>query len=828
MINKMVFFIILFSFAVTVLYGNEYEWYTQSFPWVGEEGQDPEVVFADLIEQDKLVSVIFEGFSAFWYDECSCGWINDIGKIRNDCVYKIKVRKDVIPKRIFKKTEIQPYREPTVIIVDINGGGDYLTIQEGIDAATNGDTVLVYPGTYIENINYNGKNITLASLYLTTQNSSYIDSTKIDGNQNGSVVTFESGEDSTAVLYGFTIQNGSGTYYSHNYHGGGILCISSNPSINNCIIENNSAEQGGGICCVSSNIILAGVIIKNNNAEYGGGGIFLANNSTASFNAYERCNIFLNYGSNSCDLRSVNCDIIDIVVDTFTVLEPDNYFAYPVDYFTFDILNYKIEPVNQDLYVNPDGDNSNSGLTPQEPLKNISYALTKIVSDSTYPNNIHLTNGIYSPSLTEEIFPLNCRNYVSIIGEDDEYTILDGNSLSGIIACVFGDNHFSIENLTIKNGSASIGGGIRFSSNSSATIKNVIIKDNIANAGSGVLCNNNCSPIFENVTIKNNLAESTESGVSLSNNCNPVFINSKITGNYTTFPDAISGICCKVESNPIFINTEIVNNITEAISGLATYSGYSNFCDPILINCTICNNSDATDGTINQLDNTNVTLINCILRNYSDDEIFFSTSGDPDTVTISYTNIEDSIYGINTNNNGTIHWLEGNIDSLPQFVGGDPFSYELLPGSPCIDAGTPDTTGLNLPPYDLAGNPRIYNGRIDIGAYEWQGQGIDKPDTSFINKLYLFQNKPNPFSSSTTITFISADYERLKDYKLSIYNARGQLIKTYNGKKDNFWVKTDIVWDGTDENGNKVSPGVYFYKLSYGENSVARKMIFLR
>ncbi|MBC8526775.1 MAG: T9SS type A sorting domain-containing protein [Candidatus Cloacimonetes bacterium] len=168
------------------------------------------------------------------------------------------------------------------------------------------------------------------------------------------------------------------------------------------------------------------------------------------------------------------------------------------------------------------------------------------------------------------------------------------------------------------------------------------------------------------------------------------------------------------------------------------------------------------------------------------------------------------------------------MDSIPQFVGGDPFSYELTEGSPCIDAGTPDTTGLNLPPTDLAGYPRIYNGRIDIGAYEYQGNAVEEPDTSFINKLYLFQNKPNPFSSSTTITFISADYERIKDYKLSIYNAKGQLIRIYNGKKNNFWVKTDIVWDGTDEDGNKVSPGVYFYKLSYGKNSVVSKMIFMR
>ncbi len=65
----------------------------------------------------------------------------------------------------------------------INIPADYSTIQEGIDAASDGDTVLVAAGTYVENINYNGKNIVVGSLYLTTQDTAYISSTIIDGNQ---------------------------------------------------------------------------------------------------------------------------------------------------------------------------------------------------------------------------------------------------------------------------------------------------------------------------------------------------------------------------------------------------------------------------------------------------------------------------------------------------------------------------------------------------------------------------------------------------------------------------------------------------------------------
>ena len=90
---------------------------------------------------------------------------------------------------------------------------DFETIQGGIEAADDGDTVLVHPGTYVENINFLGKAITVASLFLTTGDTAYIDSTVIDGNANGhSVVVFCNEETEDAILTGFTIQNGSTDY----------------------------------------------------------------------------------------------------------------------------------------------------------------------------------------------------------------------------------------------------------------------------------------------------------------------------------------------------------------------------------------------------------------------------------------------------------------------------------------------------------------------------------------------------------------------------------------------------------------------------------------
>ena len=154
----------------------------------------------------------------------------------------------------------------------INVPTDYETIQEGIYVAVDGDTVLVQPDTYFENINYNGKLITVASLFLTTQDTSYISSTIIDGNSSGSVVTFESGEDSTAVLCGFTITNGLASgIYPENY-GGGIHCNSSSPSLENLKILENSADCGGGICCydISNPSISNALIVQNTAIAYGG------------------------------------------------------------------------------------------------------------------------------------------------------------------------------------------------------------------------------------------------------------------------------------------------------------------------------------------------------------------------------------------------------------------------------------------------------------------------------------------------------------------------------------------------------------------------------
>jgi hypothetical protein len=138
----------------------------------------------------------------------------------------------------------------------------FATIQHGIDATSNGDTVLVYPGTYVENINYNGKNIVVGSLFLTYGDTSYISQTVIDGNQDTTVVNFRNEEDSTAVLSGFVITNDNEGSFS-----GISLSSPTNPRLENLRITGISGEYSDGIKMINASPILTNVTISNNSGH---------------------------------------------------------------------------------------------------------------------------------------------------------------------------------------------------------------------------------------------------------------------------------------------------------------------------------------------------------------------------------------------------------------------------------------------------------------------------------------------------------------------------------------------------------------------------------
>jgi len=145
---------------------------------------------------------------------------------------------------------------------------DQPTIQAGIDAATNGDTVLVSPGTYKENISFNGKSIIVAS-------ASGPAVTIIDGQQQNTVVTFTGGETRKAVLRGFTIQNGNGF---NNFQAGGVNISSASPIVaGNVLISNTTCNGGSAIgSSFGGPSIRSNIITGNSNGYCGGYAVYLS------------------------------------------------------------------------------------------------------------------------------------------------------------------------------------------------------------------------------------------------------------------------------------------------------------------------------------------------------------------------------------------------------------------------------------------------------------------------------------------------------------------------------------------------------------------------
>jgi len=743
-----------------------------------------------------------------------------------------------------------------IITVKQDSTGDYTVIQDAINASSDGDTVLVWPGTYFENVNFAGKNITLSSRLITTNDPAFKYNTIIDGNHNGTCVLINSDE-TNAVLYGFTLQNGSGydKYQDGEARGGGVyMDINTFLSIINCIIKDNHSFDGGGIVCnMYSTLYLEGTLFKRNHTYGAGGAVALGYMSQCVFDSINRCSMYLNFASRGCDLHKAAQDTLFLYLDTCTVLTPSSYYISSIDedgYQKKDIIQIinhgKIIPQDTNLYVNPlSGDDSNNGLNPEEPLKTIAFAYSKIAVDSSEKNTIFLADGIYSDTMNGEKFPLNIRPYINVEGQSRIGTILDGEYKSRLLKGNNEVSEYSFSKMTLKRGT------------------NVIYNNHFINyTGLFYAYLQNENILFDSVLFDQGWARGAYGGVSILGSNHTVFNNCEISGHLggaalvmgmwnkydTCFINNCKFISNKPDTNDpepikpgralqingsqsmgIVTNSLFIDNDWQAFISSITPNSY-------LVNCTFVDNSHWAKENVFSLNGSSVWLYNCIIYDNASVNNFTLLNSEhlfPTSLTVSNSLIEggeESIEFHSTCDDDCFYdYDESNIDEDPVFLYKWEHPYQIADGSPCIDAGTlaklPDF--IELPEYDLAGNARITGDSIDMGAYEWNPTvGIDKYQYQPIQneKPRLLHAAPNPFSSFTKIT---AQWDFTGHVQIEIYNNAGLRVNVLKSGSSNGRGSIQTKWDGKDQNGNILPAGVY-HVVMFWEGREIEEMKFVK
>lgn len=306
----------------------------------------------------------------------------------------------------------------------------------------------------------------------------------------------------------------------------------------------------------------------------------------------------------------------------------------------------------------------------------------------------------------------------------------------------------------------------------------------------GGICSMNSSPDIHSNFFYDNKSTGVGGAVSFDNS-DPIFINNIMEYNFSGLGGAL-GILRSTPTNTMSNNLVINNGCMFFGGGVCCIRSF-----PKLSNFTICNNVSAYGGGFYCNDSAAPSMYNSII---------WDNSGLGASVYIWDVNSAPSFYHCNImgdtagfEGSGAHQGYKGeylnNINTDPLLdIQMEP-RYYPLPGSPCINTGTPDPGFLNLPPYDLDGMSRIWDFRIDMGAYEFALANIPKQIKS--DKLTVF---PNPSGEKFKFLFENPGNEKITINISSISGKLVRVIECYN---------TEIEWDGKSSANDNVDKGNY-------------------
>ena len=696
--------------------------------------------------------------------------VNHLKKPRNITIYAQYTEGD-ITLDTWLNVLVKPSRT-------LNVPEDYQTIQDAINAAECGDTIIVADGTYTgegnRDIDFLGKAITVRSE--NGPENCIIDCNGTEEEPYRGFY-FHNHEDACSVLAGFTITAGYEPYY-----GGSIYCNDSSPTIKNCIITENSNYNNNCYSCYSGAIAcqyysspkITDCIVSDNI----GRGILCYVNSSPEI---KNCIISDNTG------HGVTCYTYSSPQITGCTINQNSVGIYS---------SSSCSPTIKDCFItgNIAGRSGGGGISCSGNSVIENCTITANITDgdgggiqcsgNTVVKNCTITDNMANRGgsgiscsgntvISNCIITGNSTRYGDSEGGGIRYSgnsVIENCVITGNMAghgggiyccdgsptiknCIITDNFSedgggvyceesspAITNCTIKGNSAEHGGGI-FCWDSSPKITGCMVTENVAEWGGGISCHWNSNPVITDCTITKNMADVDGGGISCFGS-NLKISNCNVTGNSARYGGAI--LCA--DSTLAIKNCAITGNAARGHSG---YGGGAICCGHstvMITNCTIADNwAKNFGGAINGY-KSSITMTNSILWSNTailGNEIYLTTYSGypyiPSTLTTSYSDIQGDANSVHVDPDSTLIWDLGNIDADPCFIEQgagywndnntpddtwDDFwvwtegNYHLPETSPCIDTGDP-----NYIPEpnetDLDGNPRVFNDRIDMGAYEY-------------------------------------------------------------------------------------------------------------
>lgn len=667
----------------------------------------------------------------------------------------------------------------------INIPADQPTIQAGIDEALEGDTVLVQPGEYIESINFNGKNIVVASLFLTTADSSYIESTVLHYSINSPyVVTFENGESNDAVIIGFKL----GLFSSLQTKG--ILCNNSSPQI----ISNLIAVRGNyGIRCEYN----ARPIIKNNTFENAARGVQISDSSSPTISN----NLF-----NGLD-KAVMIGLGSPIINDNIIIGESTLFSRGIEVWeTFDavICNNKITNVALGITVY---------YTAQADIINNLITDSRVGIECGGPFINIINNTIVNNSRFGIISPNDNWTHPKIIN-----TIIWGNSPNINVSALA-----SFSNSCIEGGippiSIDLGGNTSRNPCFIDSIDfNLAVFSPCLDAGTAEVTDLNI-PEFDfagNDRIQDGNGDNTsviDMGFCESETViNPGYVSGTISllGGIGSVEDVNVGIGAPVHPDE---NGDYLITIGTSASPYEVAAWLDGYLLQTIQNVEV-NAGEVSENIDLDLEYYQPESF----LDFSPDSLFFITQ-----TTQNFTIRNSSLVDVNINallfssNSGYFTYSPYDL-TFPQHLSPND-SLEC-------------TINLEIPTRPVE-RELIYDYLFvitDVGEFTvpliWDSDSYDAADENEIKspEFYL-SNYPNPFNPTTKIEFSLSYTSKIE---VSIYNLKGQKVKLLTEAE--YPVGThSVIWNGDDTSNTPVSSGMYLYKLKVnGEIEIAKKCLLLK